>query len=655
MYKRILLYTFCIGLGLSACKSGGNITDAETAMKQEQYSVAINNYKGAYSGIKDKKKRADVAFKIGEAMRLNRDFVKAEGWYQKAISGGHTDPMVYYQLGEVMKMNEKYEEALVQFETYAKEVPSDERAKEQIEVVKSYLESKKNPRTRFVVESFKIANSVANDFSPMLLEKEGMVFSSDREEATGKKVYGRTGISYTDLFLIPKVKQGKTTRWKGPATVIAGGVNTDFNDATATFDEKGSTMYYTSCNGYFSETNKKQRPNCVIMKATKKGKDWVPDAEPLSFCTDTTIDYGQPTLSPDGTKMIFSHDGPQGIGGKDLYIVTYVKRSRTWGDPVNLGEVINTGNDEMFPYFYNDTTLYFSSDGHIGIGGLDVFVSYGTGETWTKPKHIPAPLNSGGDDFGIVFEEGGESGYFTSNRNSANYKSRGDDIYSFTMTPLVFTLSGVVYDKDTKRPLSNSTVTLVDQTTKNKVTATTDATGAYLFKLNKSTDYLVSAEKDKYLGSTDEEQSTVGLEFSTDLTQDLVLSRTGFELEGILYDLDSDALRDTSKKVLDSLAQIMTDYPKLIIELGSHTDCRASAEYNQDLSQRRAQSVVNYLVNEKKIAPGRLVAKGYGETQLKNPCPCDRVDNDQGVSCTEEQHQGNRRTTVSVLSFDWKG
>ncbi len=649
MYKKILLYTFCISLGLSACKSGGNLTDGDTAMKQEQYNVAIENYKGAYSGVKDKVKRAEVAFKIAEAMRFNRDFVKAEGWYQKAITGGHTDPMVYYQLGEVQKMNEKYEEALVQFERYAKEVPSDARATEQISVIKNHIESTKNPRTRYVVENFKTANGPANDYSPILIDKEGMIFSSDREEATGKKIFGRMGGSYSDLFLLSKVKSGKTERWKGPATVIGGGINSDYNEGAATVDAKGGVMYYTQCNGVDGK-----KPNCVIMMAKKKGKEWVPEPAPLSFCSDTTIDYGQPALSPDGTKMIFAHDGPEGVGGKDLYLVTYVKRSRTWGDPVNLGPVINTAGDENFPYFFNDTTLYFASDGHIGIGGLDIFVSYGVGETWTKPKHLSAPLNSGGDDFGIVFEENGETGYFTSNRNAGNYKSRGDDIYSFTVTPLVFTLSGIVYDKDTKKPLSNSTVTLVDQKTKKKTNATTDATGAYMFKLDKNSDYLVSAEKDQYLGSIDEAQSTVGLEFSTDLTQDLVLSRSGFELKDIYYDLNSADLRPESIVKLDTLIEIMTNYPKLVIELGSHTDCRASVDYNIDLSQRRAQSVIDYLVTAKGIPAARMVAKGYGESQLVNHCACEPNDVGPGKDCTEEEHQANRRTTVRVLNFNYR-
>jgi outer membrane protein OmpA-like peptidoglycan-associated protein len=175
-----------------------------------------------------------------------------------------------------------------------------------------------------------------------------------------------------------------------------------------------------------------------------------------------------------------------------------------------------------------------------------------------------------------------------------------------------------------------------------------------MFKLNKATDYMVSAEKDQYLGSTDEAQSTVGLEFSTDLTQDLVLSRNGFDLKDIYYDLDSDSLRPESIVKLDTLIEIMKNYPKLIIELGSHTDCRASAEYNQDLSQRRAQSVINYLVNQKGIPAGRMEAKGYGESQLVNNCQCDKKDNDTGIHCTEEEHQANRRTTVRVLSFNYK-
>lgn len=634
--------------------------DANKDFEQEQYFSAIQRLRKDYSKTKDKSEKAAIAFKIAEAMRLNRQFNTAEGWYNKAISMGYSDPVVYYQLGDILKMAEKYEEALVEFERYAKEAPSDPRGDEQIKVVKEVIAFKKNPRTRFVVESFKQTNSAANDFSPVII-KEGLVFSSDREESTGKDKFGRTGGNYSDIFLLGKQKTGRgknqVEKWVTPPVLLDEDVvNSKVNEGTATFDDKGNVIYFTRCNPARTEgdtAGAKQLPNCVIMTAKKRGKDWG-DVQVMPFCNDTSIDYGHPALSPDGTKLIFSMDDPRGQGKHDLYLVTYVKRSRTWSDPINLGEVINTEGEEMFPYFFNDTTLYFSSDGHIGYGGLDVFVSYGTGETWTKPKNLNFPLNSGGDDFSIVFNDDKETGFFTSNR----IKSRADDIYSFRLTPMVFTLSGIVRDKDTKKPIPGAKVTLKDITGNITKEAVTDGTGAYFFKLDHNHDYSVSADKEKYFGSADYEQSTVGLEFSADLTQDLTLNRSGFELPNVYYDLDSDKLRPESKPALDSLYGVLVDYPTLIVELQSHTDCRASMEYNQDLSQRRAQSVVNYML-EKGIVIDRMVPKGYGETQLRNHCACEPETTGgpnagPGLNCNEEEHQINRRTEVKVVSFDYK-
>lgn len=636
--------------------------DALKAEEHEMYGDAIEQLRRAYSSTRDRAKRAEIAFKIAELMRKNRDYLHAEGWYNKALTLGYTNPDIYYGLGQVKKMAEKYEEALVQFETFQKEAPSDPRAQDEIDTIKYVIDFKKNPRRQlFKVENFKMANSANNDYSPMLLPKEGLVYSSDREEATGKDKYKRTELKYSDLFILNKVTTGrgtkKTEKWTTPSVRLTGEVNTKMNEGTPAFDAKGNTMYYTRCNPAPTEEQKaagqkREAPNCQIYMAKRKGKEWT-EPTPLPFCTDTVVDYGHPALSPDGTKLVFAMDDPRGLGGKDLWLVTWVKRSKTWSDPINLGSTINTAQDEMFPYFLDDTTLYFSSDGHLGYGGLDIFKAYGTGETWTRPKNLNYPLNSGGDDFGIVYNEDRKTGFFTSNRNNATFKSRGDDIYSFEVIPLVFTLSGVVTDVTTKKPIANSTVTLEDNTGNKTFTVNTDASGAYSFKLDHQHDYTVYAKHPKYLGSRQEKQSTVGLEFSADLTQDLTLSREKFEIPNVFYDLDDTTLRPESKVALDSVYQILVDYPKLVVELQSHTDCRASYEYNMRLSQGRANSVFAYLVG-KGIAPGRMVPKGYGESQLVNNCACEPNDTGPGANCTEAEHQVNRRTVVAIISFDYK-
>lgn len=646
MQKNFLwVFTLSALILLNSCKPGGNLGSAEKSLEKEQYNNAMESYKRAYTSTKDKQKKAEIAYKIAEILRLNRDYVKAEGWYRKAATGGYSDAALHYNLGEVLKMNERYEDAIKEFEEYKKNAPGDPHADEQIELSKAAMDWKKNPKTRFVVENFKKANSPQNDFAPMLA-KDGLYFSSDREGTTGKKTFGRTGGRYSDIFYVEKKAQkrgSKTFTW-GDATLIPGEVNSMMNEGTPTFDEKGNTMYYTQCNGTKGDSIK----NCVVMMARKRGKDWT-DPTVLPFCNDTTVDYGHPSISPDGQRLVFASDEPNGKGKHDLYISTYVKRSRTWSDPINLGDIINTTGEELFPYFLNDTTLYFASDGHIGMGGMDIFVSYGKHPDWKKPVNLKYPVNSGGDDFGITFEETGDAGFFTSNRP----KSQGDDIYSFYLTPLVFTLSGVVYNANTNQPVPNATVILENKKGEKKE-AKTDDNGKYFYKLDKSMDYEVKATKKNFFNSAEEFKTTVGLEYSADLTQDLVITpqEVTLELKGIYYDLDKADLRPESEKTLDSLANILVEIPYITIEVGSHTDCRASMEYNDDLSQRRAKSVVDYLVDKKGIDADRLVAKGYGERQLKTPCPCEGNEG-AGLQCTEEQHQENRRTEVKVLSNNY--
>jgi len=663
MNKCYLLFLVClVGIGfsgLTSCSSGGGkIEDAIKDEKNEMYHDAIDIYKSLYSSTHDRAKKAEYAFRIAEDMRLNRDYVHAEGWYTKAITFGYKDPIVYLKLVDVQKMDEKYDDAIANLETYKKESPKDTAtAAAQEKVLKEFLNDKGGCQLYFV-DNFKVANSPQNDYAPVLLKKEGLVFTSDRQDATGKKIFGRMGLKYSDLFILTKKKTGKIEKWSGPATPLTGDVNTDMNQGTATFDGKGTTMYYTDCNGKFqadrnAKDNKdkdKKMPNCVIKVATRKGKDWS-DPQILAFCKDTSINYGQPAISPDGNRLIFSMNGPGTKGGHDLYLSNFVKRGKTWSDPVNLGDNINTTGDEVYPYFLNDTTLYFSSDGWPGLGGLDLFVSTGQGDQWSKPRHLKAPLNSGGDDFGITFDDNKTTGYFASNRP----KSRGDDIYSFTVPPQTFTLSGLAYRLDTiakKRvPLPGTTVTL---TTKNKkkFTATTDKQGYYKFVLSDNMEYEVIGKKKNYFNSNKEHVTTVGLECSKDLNQDLDLSVPIISVHGILYALNSAELRPESKQTLDSLYDVMKSYPYMVFEIGSHTDCRASYAYNDSLSLARAKSVMDYMV-AKGIDKGRLEPHGYGEHFLLNNCACEPNDVGPGKDCTEEQHQINRRTTIKILRMDF--
>jgi len=658
--------------GLTSCAPAGTIEQAEIYDKNEQYYDAVVIYKSLYKAEKKSHdKKADFAFRLGEDLRKNRDYRQSEGWYQRAISLNYKDPIVYQRLSDVLKMDEKYDEAIAALETFKKEMPSDTTyASEQITVLKEFLNEKAGCQLYFV-DNFRQANSAQNDYAPVVVKNgngreasESLVFTSDRPDATGKKTFGRTGLKYSDLFVLTKKKTGKVEKWSTPPVVLPGDVNTGMNQGTATFDGKGNTMYYTDCNGPLvidvkkknDEKNidaKKKAPNCVIKEAVKKGNVWG-DPQVLQFCTDTSLNYGQPAISPDGTRMVFSMNGPNTRGGHDLYLSTYVKRGRTWSDPINIGDNINTKGDEMYPYFYNDTTLYFSSDGWPGLGGLDLFVTYGQGVNWTKPKHIKAPLNSGGDDFGITFNEDKISGFFTSNR----LKSKGDDIYSFTVPPQTYTVSGVVFFNDTighkKRLIASADVILTSMKDGRKFKAKSNNSGFYKFVLSDNTEYKLMAKKHGYFSSNVEHATTVGLDCSKDMNQDLEVKLPIITVHNIYYELDSSRLLPASTGSLDSLYDhVLSVYPYMVFEVGSHTDCRASYHHNDSLSLKRAQVVVEYLAS-KGVDKSRLVAHGYGEHQLVNNCACEPNNVGPGKDCTEAEHAANRRTTFKILRTDFQ-
>lgn len=646
----LVLLLLCVSTMFTNCKSTGDITKAKDLYAHEQYFEAIDQFKKAYSGVKDKTQRAEISNYIAESYLKNGDYSKAEGWFRKAINYGYNEPKVHLEMAMSLQGQGKFPDALPELESYKKEMPADSSIDEKIKFAKEALLYESDTfvakHSRYSVAIFSQANSIANDFGPLMYKNEGMIFTSDREESTGKNSYGRTGGYFEDLFLLPIVKRGRKTVYDTKNIVpLTGGVNSPMNDADAITDKRGSTMYFTRCNPLKDANAKAKQPNCVIMMSEKRGKDWS-DPVILPFCTDTAINYGQPALSPDGTKMIFVQDGPYGKGKHDLYLVTYVKRSRTWSDPVNLGNV-NTPGDEMFPYFKDDTTVYFASDGYPGLGGLDIFVIHGQGTDWSKPKHLNFPLNSGGDDFGITFDSD-TSGYFSTNRS----KRHDDDIYSFNVAPLIFTISGVVTNQQGGLPIRGAQVVLTNKKTGKKQTEMTDKDGKYQFKLAENTDYEIYSNKTGFFPSDNYKKSTVGLEYSANLRQDMELAPPIITLT-IYYDLDKAAIRPDAAKTLDSLVEnVFNVYQNLVVEMGSHTDCRGSMHHNDSLSQARSDSAVTYLVNHG-VDKDRLVAKGYGERELTNNCSCEPDNVGPGKDCTEAEHQANRRTTVKILRWDY--
>jgi peptidoglycan-associated lipoprotein len=628
---------------LFACNSSkGTLEDARKEFKEKKYYTAGEIYKAVYSKTKNKDEKNEACFQTAECYRLSNDTKNAENWYRKSVKGDPSNSEAQLQLGLSLMNNQKYSEAIIEFNGYKKKNPSDEKVDKYIKGSELALKWK-NERTRYVVENVKALNTKWSDFSPMLFKKNDLYFTSDREKGTSGKQYGWTGNGYTDIYRVTYKadrKNPNSIKYDIPALIDKDVVNTPFNDGTVAFDPKGGTMYYTQCNGKDGKGK-----NCRIYSVTAAGTEWSEPA-PLPFSSDS-FTCGHPALTKDGLIMYFSSDMPGGYGGKDLWYVTYTKRSKTWGDPINLGPVINTEGDDMYPFIADDGTLYFSSNGHVGIGGVDIYYAKGENADWSEPVNMKSPINSGGDDFAMTLAKDKESGYFSSNREGGRGQ---DDIYRFYMTPLVFTLSGVVRDSVTKEVLPNTVITLTSSSDTGKLIIKTDATGGYKVTLKSKTDYELFAAHEDYYDSKIESQSTRPFEVSTDLIQDFTLLQfdftTIFTLEGIYYDLDKANIRPDAALILDSMVMLLNKYPRIRMELGSHTDCRADSVYNQDLSQRRADSAIAY-IGRQGIDIERMVAKGYGESRLVNDCACEGTYVKR--RCTEEEHQMNRRTTFQLL------
>ena len=650
---------FVVGL-LSSC-GGPTMKKATEAFEKKQYAVAADMYRQiAGQSSETKENRQIAAFNAGEGYRLNHDSKNALKMYEKAERYGVKDPIILYRLAQMQKEQGNFEDAIVLFQRYQKEAPSDPKTEVMIKGCEAALKWKEE-KTRYKVEEFKPANqSKFDDFSPMWADRKlkTIMFTSDREEGESKDQYDWTGRGHTDIWQIKLEGSRGKVKWTQPEVVE--GLNTKYNDGVISFNKRYSKMYVTQCNG---EDGKE--PNCKIYEARRVGKGYEMAPEPLDFCkNDDRWSYGHPVLTDNDKTMYFVSNRPGGYGDttglngdnvtKDIWMVTYVRRGRTWSEPINLGPNINTEGNEMFPYVHDDGTLYFSSDMHPGMGGLDIFSATKTGEEptdWSVPQNMKSPINSNGDDFGIIMEPTKEHGYFTSSR-----KREQDDIYEFTMEPILCTLKGQVTDCDSGTAIVDALVLVSNNIDSNKIRLRTDERGYYETPLGINTDYTIEVSKrsDYYYDAKPQYVSTVGVENSIDCqhVKDFCMKNTCNDVFvlPVYYDLDKAFIRDDAKPILDDLINTLKKYPRMAVELGSHTDCRATYEYNRALSQRRADSAIAYIIDRGGVNPFRLEARGYGESQLVNGCYCEGAE---VAPCSEEEHQKNRRTTVKVVNCNF--
>jgi peptidoglycan-associated lipoprotein len=611
------------------------VVAADRLFNNKEYYEALNAYKKALEGVKGKALKAELTYKQALCFMMTNDPKKAEVWFGKAIKAKYQNPEATLYLAEMMRINGKYDEALAEYEKYVKLKPDDARGSLGVESCKLAVNWKGSP-TKHQVSNVQPLNSKYDDFSPIFSRKNfnEVIFTSSREGAIGNGQDGWTGEAFSDLY---EAKVDKNGKWSTPMG-FKEPLNSKFNDGSATLNEKYTTMFYTRC-----EYDKNKIKGCQIFTTKKKGNSW--DEPVLVPFADDTFTVGHPWISDDEMTLFFASDMPGGLGGRDIWMSKMDKKGKKWGNPVNLGPQINTQGDELYPTLRDDSTLYFASNGLVGMGGLDMFEAKFKGGKWTGVANLKHPLNSSADDFGIVFRGKQERGYFSSCREGGK---GGADIYEFTVPPVLFTLGGIVYDFESKAPVVGAKVVMVDQEGMTFET-TTDKMGSYYYdntKFKEDNTYQISVTAENYFGDKGTETTkgeTSGSDHKKDFFIKPVPKDKPVRLPEILYALNSAELRPESKDSLNGLITTLRDNPQITIELMSHTDSRGSSKSNIELSQRRAQSVVNYLI-EQKIDPARLGAKGMGETKLLNKCK-------DGVTCTEEEHQRNRRTEFKITSF----
>lgn len=640
---------------LGACAGQRSMHSAQVSYEIGEHYNAIEKYRKAYRSQKTGNDKAEIAFRIAESYYRISEFAKASVWYKNAIKRNYSEPAAMLHYADCLKATQKYEDAATWYQTYLGVKPEDEYAKNGLESCKVAGEWLNKP-SRYVVGIVKELNSKSSDYSPAFVggKDNEIIFSSSREGATGRKTSNITGTRYSDLFISQFEVQKQ--KWDVPKLLEENQlINTTSDEGAATLSSSGDQMIFTRC--VFDKTKDK---GAELLVANQSRGEW---SEPtlIDLVGDSLI-AAQPSLSEDGTKLYFVSDRPGGYGGKDIWVATE-KGGGAFEKPENLGPEINTPGDEMFPTIRENGELYFSSNYHPGLGGLDIFKAMKDDKDKWVVENLKAPVNSPGDDFGMTFIKGDVvKGLFTSNRKG----SRSDDIYSFYLPPKVFNLAGEIENRETGQKVDGALVRIIG-TDGTNLKMRADG-GRFQLKLKPETEYVIAAFKDGFLNDK-VRTSTVGLEDSKDFKFQFKLAPTDepIKINNINYAFGSYEITEESKASLDSVAQLLKLNPTIKIELMAHTDHVGSNEFNSELSQKRAQSVVDYLIS-KGINPARLVAKGYGETWPKKVTRAiakqydflkrnDELTEEFINKLTPEQQEIakalNRRTEFRVLSNDF--
>ena len=653
---------------LDSCSFTEKIRDGKTAMERKQYHVAIPLLEKEFRKEKSIAEKGAAAYMLGTAFEKSGRRDESVFWYKTAIENRYGAD-AYRAYAQGLKFQEQYKEAIQAFKALGVEIVSNYEVKKDIIACENALKWQLElPQNGFWVKTTPF-NSSFDDYAPALYGEGQLVFTSDRGATGSRQRYKWTGRSFSDFYIADAVNNTVKN--------YAAQINATENEGAATFNAERSLMIFSRS---FSE-NKGEDAFMKLFSATREGALWGSPRE-LGFCRNN-VNYWHPTLSADGKKLFFSMCDPENSSGFDLYY-TVLGENGEWSEPIALPKNINSLGDEIFPTLHGDT-LFFSSNYLPGMGGFDIFRTHPLKTSWLNPQNLKAPINSGADDLSFVVDRFASlqkdellKGYFCSNRRGG---AGGDDIYHFvkkvqapvvtdSLKPAVkkketvaqqIWLSGYVVEKiyqNADDPNSKvigkktlGTVPINVEFGKEKLQIVSNEDGFFSLQLLENHDYLFLAKKEDYLSKSitlsthnlfrDAEEPILRLEIELELER--IFKNKEIVMKNIYYDFDKAEVRDDAKPTLNELAAVLFENQTIRIRLNSHTDCQGNEAYNEDLSQRRAQSAVDYLISLG-IPASRLQAKGFGESQPAVRCDCSQ--------CTDVENQTNRRTTFTILDDD---
>ncbi len=627
------------------------VKDGSTARELLLFNQSIDFLVKEFHAEKDPVKQQPKAFAIAESYSKFNDYPNAEKWYQQSLdlNGGEKS---LFKLGLMQKQQEKYEEAIKTFELYQRVAAVGFEGRKQANQCRDALDWNK-AFSKTEVTNLSSLNSPASDYNLEPFKDNKFILSSSRNDAKGSERDGWTGEKFSDLFVTEKQKEFSTPANFGTP------VNSPAHESSATLSKDFREMYFVRCKADPLQSNQ----YCAVYYSAFNNAQWDEPVK-LELFPDSVNVY-DPYLSNDGKQLFVAADAP-GFGETDIYL--FIKADTGWTSPQNLGGNINTPGSERFPWLDQKGILYYSSNGLPGMGGLDIFKTTKTKTGFKDPVNLKSPINSGADDFAYRIDKYKPvntddtilfSGYFSSNRKGGK---GSDDIYRFEEKwRNVFIVYGKTLEKQFENPdnpdskvlglkaLPKAKVELKTLDEKIIASGIDDTLGKFAFRLEAETDYKITASKNGYLTNSvfvstkgKRHQDSTIISLFTEIELEKVFTQKMIAIPNIYYDYDKATLRPESELVLDSILIFFKENPDLTIEIGSHTDSRGSDAYNIKLSQARAQSVVDYFIS-KGVATEKLTAKGYGETKPVNGCI-------NGVKCSEEEHQKNRRTTFRVTS-----